>query len=165
MESSPFLQELRQIYADYSAAVMTLELNRKPMAGLLGFGSGPGSDPCHDRFADAVEKALGRFALETPSSEEIRAVLRYMFDASGGELVSRHAYWMLLAVHSFAQPLIGFLSPEDASVLEQEYVQAFPKHARLPAQQKLVSRLRQQAGSLAVPEKRGLSGLLRSRRG
>jgi len=56
------------------------------------------------------------------------------------------AYWMLLAVHTLTEKLIGFLSPEDAACLTTLYFEANPKSTRLPVQKKIAAHLRAQAG-------------------
>ena len=48
------LEELQSLYTGYLLKTAQLERDRKPADGLLGMGSGPAADPCHDRFAQEL---------------------------------------------------------------------------------------------------------------
>ena len=55
------------------------------------------------------------------------------------------AYWMLIAVQGFGIDLIGYLEPADAKALAEILSAAYPRYIRLPVQEKLLKRLKQQA--------------------
>lgn len=150
MENVQLLYEIRRIYNDYLTETNRLETVRKPTDGLLGFGKGPGSDACHDRFSEQLEKVLDEIETDEPSSGAAFAVLGYVYEAPLVNKDNTLAYWMLLAVHALTEKLIRFLSPEDAAVLTERYREAYPIHTRLPAQKKIASKLQTQAGGCAV---------------
>lgn len=160
MEEPFILPEIRQIYDDYRSDTINLDIKRKPMDGLLGFGSGPGLDACHDRFSQRLEKALDDFASGKPSSEETYAVLLFIFMAPT-EFRTRLGYWMLEAVHVMTDKLICFLSENDAAVLTQWYADNYPKSVRLPVQDKVFLHLKEQAGRGFVLKKKSLMKRLR----
>ena len=152
----PFVPpEIREIYDDYKSDTIKLDITRKPTDGLLGFGVGPGSDACHDRFSQRLEKALDGFTAGEPSSEETSAVMMFMFEAPT-EYRTRLGYWMLEAVHVMADRLINFLSENDAGELTQWYSDNYPKSHRLPTQEKLFVHLKQHAGKDFVLKKKSL---------
>jgi len=55
------------------------------------------------------------------------------------------AYWMLLASHVLALPLIELLSPPEARSLLEAYEAGYPRRDRLPAQKKVISALKKRA--------------------
>lgn len=153
--------EIKQIYGDYLIDIKNLEAKRKPTDGLMGFGKRDDYDPCHERFSDRLEQKLKDIENEPPSSEKACAVLRYVFNVPQDEKGSLSAYWMLIAVHGFADGLISFLSKEDAGGLSELYEDLFPKYKRLPVQQKIASHLQEQAGG--SKKSKGLFGFLKNR--
>jgi hypothetical protein len=164
MESISVIREIRRIYDEYLAETVRLETVRKPTDGLLGFGRGPDSDLCHDRFSERLEQALGDIAATSPASQDVYEVLRYMYDTPLQHKDNMLAYWMMLAVQSLTENLIGFLSPEDAASLSARYREAYPKSVRLPAQKKIALRLLSQSGDMAVRKRNSLLDIFRRRR-
>ena len=138
---------IRTLYETYIDTVETLERNRKPGEGLLGLKPGPADDPCHDRFVDDLTAALEEYAAEEPTSEETRSVLEYVFTVPLSHCEPKSAYWMLAAVHGLTQPLIGRLSPADASALARLYAGSYRRWERLPAQKQALSALKKRAAS------------------
>ncbi|MBR6839172.1 MAG: hypothetical protein IKM82_01120 [Oscillospiraceae bacterium] len=143
MES--WLSRLEALYNDYIGIVRELERNRKFGDGLFGIRPGPANDPCHDRFAADAEKLLKEFGDTSPTSEECAALLRYLFTAPEAWRELTCAYWMLIAVQGYGIDLIGYLEPADAKALAEILSAAYPRYIRLPVQEKLLKRLKQQA--------------------
>ena len=143
MES--WLSRLEALYNDYIGIVRELERKRKPGEGLFGMRSGPKDDPCHERFAADVKKLLEDFRNTSPGSGDCAALLRYMFTVPEAWQELMCAYWMLIAVQGFGIDLIGYLEPADAKALAEILSAAYPRYIRLPVQEKLLKRLKQQA--------------------
>jgi len=140
-----WLTRLEALYNDYIDFVQELERNRKPGEGLFGMRSGPKDDPCHERFAADVKKLLEDFRDTSPGPGDCAALLRYMFTVPEAWQELTCAYWMLIAVQGFGLDLIGYLNPADAKALAEFFSAAYPRHIRLPVQEKLLKRLKQQA--------------------
>ena len=151
-------QELRQIYIDYLSELTEREAKRKPTEGLMGFGKKIGDEECHGLFSARLEEELGALADKEPSSETAYAALFYVYDAPLLYNDRKAAYWMLIAVHTLTDRLVGFLSQTDAADLSARYNEAYPRYARLPAQKRIAALLQSQAGPLAEKKKKGLSG-------
>lgn len=139
-----WLSHLEALYNDYIDIVRELERNRKFGDGLFGIRPGPADDPCHDRFAADVKKLMEDFRDTSPGSEDCAALLRYMFTVPEAWRELTCAYWMLIAVQGSGIDLIGYLNPADAKALAEILSAAYPRHIRLPIQEKLLKRLKQQ---------------------
>ncbi|MBP1535088.1 MAG: hypothetical protein IK999_13330 [Ruminococcus sp.] len=135
------INEIKAIYEDYLETAKKLEEQRKPTDGLFGMGKKPADDPCHEKFADDLEKALDEMAAEDISAQEAAQVLGYIYDmpVRNGEYQS--IYWMLVAVHGLTEKLIDKLTAEDAAKLKKSYGANFKRWERLPAQQKVYAAL------------------------
>ena len=143
MES--WLSRLEALYNDYIGTVQELERNRKPGEGLFGMRSGPKDNPCHERFSEDAEKMLRDFRDTSPTSEDSAAMLRYILTIPESWQELTCAYWMLIAVQGFGIDLIEFLNPADAKALTELYNAYYPRRIRLPVQEKLLKKLKQQA--------------------
>lgn len=138
------LTQIQALYRDYAEEYRRLERTRKPGAGILGLGGGPKDDPCHQRFADDLEKML-REAAET-SPGEAGDILEFIWFTQTSRPEGWDAgSWMRLAVHSLTPPLISRLDREAAAGLLERYESAYPRRTRLPAQETVVSALKKQA--------------------
>ena len=146
MNGSECPAEIRALYDDYLADIAQKEAKRKLGAGLFGSRGGVRDDPCHERFAGDVEAALGRFAGEDHTPEEIRALLEYIYFSPESATQANSAYWMLLAVHRLTGPLVSALPTEDAAALAERYDTVYPRRARLPVQDEVLDTLRERAG-------------------
>ena len=144
-EENKTLARLRALIADYLDTVSDLEAKRKPADGLLGLKGGPADDPCHDRFAQAVEALMKESAAASPSSGEAAETLSYLFEAAAEQKDSKSAYWMLIAVQGFGLELIDRLSAADAKALRERYADLYPRWERLPVQDKLLKKLKSQS--------------------
>ena len=87
------LEELQSLYTGYLLKTEQLERDRKPADGLLGMGSGPAADSCHDRFAQELEALLRRMDA-LPSSQLFQA-LSLIYTAPFAHRDNPSAYWML----------------------------------------------------------------------
>lgn len=142
MENMQVLKEIQRIYENYLTETAYLAATRKPADGRLDLGNGPGSDPCHERFAELLEQALESLASASPSSEQVEAVLRFIYDMPHVHKDNKLVYWMLVAVHTLTKNLIQLLSSDDAAVLNVWYNETYPSAVRLPNQRKIEARLR-----------------------
>lgn len=137
------LEQVRELCGDYLNRCRQLELDRKPGDGLLGMGSGPDKDPCHDAFARELETVLK--GAEGRPSDEIRAALSYLYRIPTENRDNLTAYWMLLAVHGLTVELAAGLNRSDAAALLAEYREEYPRWERLPAQKRVLAALKAQA--------------------
>ena len=136
------LAEIQALYREYLDEALRVELARKPMDGVFGLGKKPSDDPCHERFAAAMEAALKAFADTKPDSAAAREVLAYIYEAPVVNREPLSAYWMLTAVHGFTLALIESLNPEDAAALLTRYGKDFRRWNRLPVQQQVYAALK-----------------------
>ncbi|MCI2056466.1 MAG: hypothetical protein LKJ86_04875 [Oscillibacter sp.] len=135
------LEQVRQLYQDYLIRCAKLERERQPGDGLLGMGSSPDKDPCHDAFSESLAQLLSEDAQSASSGEAFR-ILEYMFQAPLGHRDEQLAYWMLLAVHGLTMNLIGCLDSRDAAKLLAHYREDYPRFERLPVQKKVLAALK-----------------------
>lgn len=105
-----------------------LERNRKPFEGIFGFGGGPQNYPCHEVFAQDLERLLNQFSAQAPSSDQVGPVLDYIYFSAPARWKSETAvYWMLLAVQGLTLDLIPLLDGADAETLCKAYQEAYPR--------------------------------------
>ena len=145
-ERNEALVRLRELYESYLGEVELLELNRKPGAGIFGLKGGPADDPCHDRFAETLCGFYEGFAAQKPESAAVKELMAYACTLPTVRREPRTAYWMLIAVQSLTQELIGLLTPQDAGELAALYEKSFRRHERMPSQIKLIRALKAAAG-------------------
>lgn len=162
MDNTYYIREIRRLYGEYISETERLEKDRKVTEGLMGIGRGLGTHPCHDRFSERLEQLLDSLAASAPSAPAVREVLAFMYDMPLKNRGNTLAFWMLQAVHSLTERLIGFLTPEDAAVLSARYGEAYPKSVRMPAQNKIAALLRSGAGG-GERKKRSLLDIIRGR--
>lgn len=139
------LAEIHALYQEYLDAAERAERDRKPGEGLFGVGKKPSDDPCHERFANALQAALRNFAACEPDSPRVREVLSHIYRAPAEHRKPLSAYWMLCAVHGFTLELIDRLDAEDAGALFTSYAKSFPRWERLPVQQQVYAALKRGA--------------------
>ena len=145
-ERNEALVRLRELYESYLGEVELLELNRKPGAGIFGLKGGPADDPCHDRFAETLRGFYEEFAAQKPESASVKELMAYACTVPTVRREPRTAYWMLIAVQSLTQELIGLLTPQDAGELAALYEKSFRRHERMPSQIKLIRALKAASG-------------------
>ena len=134
--------QLEALYAAYLEKTAALERDRRFGEGLFGT-KGPGDDPCHERFAEELRALLEDFAASSPPPEAVRETVRCVLEAPQLHREPKTAYWMLIAVQSLTAPLIPLLRPEDAAALRASLEKAYPRYARMPAQNELLRRLKE----------------------
>ena len=137
-------EQVKALYGRYTEQATALEQNRKIGEGLLGFGKKPADDPCHMRFAEELAALLRSFAAEEPDSFAAAQVSEYVFRAQSEFRQILSIYWMLSAVHGATEPLIGYLSEEDAQRLLALYDREVPRRERLPVQKQVYKLLKKQ---------------------
>ena len=145
-ERNEALVRLQELYESYLGEVELLEINRKPGAGIFGLKGGPADDPCHDRFAETLRSFYEGFAAQKPESAAVKELMAYACTLPTVRREPRTAYWMLIAVQSLTQELIGLLTPQDAGELAALYEKSFRRHERMPSQIKLIRALKAAAG-------------------
>ena len=141
-----YLARLERLYGDYLKTVQDLEDKRKFGEGMFGFKGGPADNPCHDRFAETLRGFYEEFAAQKPESASVKELMAYACTVPTVRREPRTAYWMLIAVQSLTQELIGLLTPQDAGELAALYEKSFRRHERMPSQIKLIRALRDAAG-------------------
>lgn len=137
--------EIQDICDAYIAKAEKLESERKIGDGLFGMGSKPADDPCHERFAKDMEKALKETASGSPSSSDVYELLGYIYRLPKEHQDPLSIYWMLNAIHGLTLPLIKLLERGDAKRLCEQYSSDYRRFERLPVQEKVYKALK--AGS------------------
>lgn len=137
--------DIKQICDEYIAEAERLESERKIGDGLFGIGKKPADDPCHDKFADDMEKAFAEIAKESPDSSSVREILSYIYHLPKEHDKPASVFWMLNAIHVFTLPLIEFLSSDDAKLLTSGYASDYRRWDRLPAQEQVYKALKKRA--------------------
>lgn len=135
------LNDIRAVYEEYTSQVAKLEGERKAWDGFLGMGKKLSDDPCHDRFYGELEKLLKAFAEEKPSSEDIRAVLDFMYRVPCDEEQPQSAVMPMNAVHSLTLELTERLSAGDAEALLEQYKKDYPRSRRFPVHKNVIKAL------------------------
>ncbi len=141
-ERSEALVRLGEIYAAYLGEVEQLERSRKYGEGIFGLKGGPGDSPCHDRFAETLHGFYESFAAGKPDSAAVRELMEYVCTAPIENPQPLTGYWMLIAVQSLTQPLIGLLEAGDARALAELYEKSYRRFERMPVQVELIKALR-----------------------
>ena len=135
------LEELERLYGEYLARAHEAEANRKPLDGAFGFGKKSADDPCHDRFAQALEHLLLDIRAQAPPSGEVRDALDAIYRAPLDHPWPLSAHWMLKAVHGMTAPLADLLTAADARALYDAYARDYPRWDRLPSQKQALRAL------------------------
>lgn len=137
----PVPQAISLAFERYGEAMDSARRNRRTIDGFLGIGSS-GIERCQDDFVSELRAAVEGFAAAGPDSASAREALEYIFSRARAGRRGDASYWMLLASHSLALPLVDFLSPADALSMLEAYEASFPKRERFPAQKAVISALR-----------------------
>ena len=135
-------EAIAQAYRDYLAAMDETRQNRRRIDGLLGLGGGAGLERCQDDFVLRLTEAVEEYAASAPDEASVAETLRYMFAQALERRKDREAYWMLLASHSIALPLLDLLGPGEAASLRGFYEETYPRRERLPAQKAVINVLK-----------------------
>ena len=120
--------------------------NRKSVEGLFGLGGGAGSERCQDEFVSRLTEAVKAAAASGLDSASLSETLDFMFSrALAGREKRSSAYWMLLASHTLALPLVDMLDPGAADAILAGYEADYPRRERLPAQKAVIKALKARA--------------------
>jgi len=139
------LEEVVRLYEAYLDEFHRLEQNRKPMEGAFGLGNGPQSYPCHEKFAQDLDRLLEDLTVQAPTPEQVGHLLRYIYYTAPSCWKSEvSVYWMLLAVQGSTMRLIKLLDVPTAKSLYKEYQHCYPRYQRLPVQNKIFVALQKQ---------------------
>ena len=139
------LSEIKELYDSYISSVRKAQQDMKPSDGLFGIGRKLSDDPCHDDFAEKLERMLSDHAAGSPEPSEVREVLGYIYDIPKEYERNDSVCLMLTAVHGFTTELAAYLSADDAAELLERYKENYPKNKRLPVQKKLIKVLEKAA--------------------
>ena len=129
-------------YAVYLEGMEEARRSRRSVDGLLGLGGGAGSERCQDDFVAALKVAVETFAASEPSALDVCDTVSYMLSAAREHRSSDSAYWMLLASHAMAMPLIDMLTAQQARYLRESYEQDYPRRERFPVQKEVIKALK-----------------------
>ena len=128
-----YIEQLTEILDRYRADIDTLEKNKKPTDGLLGFGKKPGDDACHQILDQQVGALLAQLA-EDVGSAEADQVINRIFDLGVDESWPSYAHWALIALQRHTLPLIPRLSAQEAADLSAAFDRLYPRRMRMPIQ-------------------------------
>ncbi len=131
------LAELEKCYTDYLDEVRGLPDRYVRTAGLLGVGSGPKDDPCHEKFYNDAKAAADILASVVPDSETALTAVTLILKAAAENADEDYATMMLVAAQRHAIPLVGHLTPEDAADLLAWYDKTYPHRTRFPVQKEV----------------------------
>lgn len=134
-------ESISAAYAAYLEGMGAAARSRRPVDGLLGLGRDSSTDRCQEEFVSALTAAVERVASDGEPGEA-RGAAEFMLTFALGHRDAGAAYWMLLASHVLALPLIELLSPPEARSLLEAYEAGYPRRDRLPAQKKVISALK-----------------------
>ena len=134
-------ESISAAYAAYLEGMGSAARSRRPVDGLLGLGRDSSTDRCQEEFVSALTAAVERVA-SGGEPGEARGAAEFMLTFALGHRDAGAAYWMLLASHVLALPLIELLSPPEARSLLEAYEAGYPRRDRLPAQKKVISALK-----------------------
>ncbi len=133
---------LQGCYTEYLDEIAELPKKYHSAAGLLGIGSGPKDDACHETFYDQVEVVAKALADAGPDKEMTRAAVEMILKAPETYADRDLAVMMLTAAQKHAIPLISRLTPTDAAELLDWYDRFCPRQTRLPIQKEVSTALK-----------------------
>lgn len=132
-------ERILRSYEDYLSAMDEADKRMDVGKYLLGPSVGPASDPCQGRFVKEIEAAVAD--IRKADAETIYDSLDYILREPLSQRHRRVAYWMVLAAHRLAIPLVEGISPGQALELYRWFDEAYPWKDRLPAQEKMLKAL------------------------
>lgn len=137
------------IYEDYLKEVQKVASeDTRRFGGLTRMFTGKPSvtESLLPQFDDKVQNELFTLSQQQPGSAAIRELAEWMLEQFNAKRDDPQIKYSLMAVQRHLKPLIGFLGPEDAFCLAEEYEGAFPRHERFPSHVELIAGLREQSG-------------------
>ena len=135
------LEIMQKLYMDYIEQAAAAQKKQRMGDGILGFGRKASDDPCHERFIENLSRQMAEFIEAGISSQDLREVMAYVFQAQNQHREPVSQYWMLIAAHSTVQDMIPLLNREDAAALRELYGNLFKRRECLPVQTKIMKRL------------------------
>lgn len=132
-------------YAAYLAGMEDALRSGRSIDGLFGLGRNVTAEQCQDAFVAALNAAVDGFIASEPEPQDVRDAVRFIMAQAHEHRKSQSAYWMLLASHALAIPLVGLLSAEDARSLREYFEGEYPRRERLPVQKELLKALKDRA--------------------
>ena len=129
-------------YAAYLQGMEEAAGDKKSLSGLFGIGRDVTRERCQEDFISALTAAVEDFAASEPDPQETAEAVKYIFAQAHEHKKSREAYWMLLASHVLALPLIELLPAQTARDLRSYFEAEYPKRERRPAQNQVISALK-----------------------
>ena len=152
------MQQLQQIYCQYTETLEKAKKEISPLAGLFGTGGGLNQHPCHKAFYDQVGQWVAEFLAAQPDPDSIAEATRFILVA-GSAHKKLPTYWFICAVQAHSKPLIPMLPQDVCETLRQGYDALYPEASRLPLSQEIYDLLCRQAGF--TPKKKGFFSFLR----
>jgi len=134
------VEKLQQLLEDFALDVRELEKRRKPGQGLLGFGTVPGDDPCHEKLDRQLQELIA--SLERQEGEDLSLFIEKLLGAEKQCDLPEYAHWTLIAGQRHCLPLIPALPPRAAQKLLTDYEAAYPRRKRFPAQKAILQALK-----------------------
>ena len=134
------MTQLKEIYQNYFEKAEEVRKKASLFDGFMGFGKDPAKDICHDQFYESVQKWVEDYVETDP--DRVLEVVKFIYEAPLTEK-TKGVYEYLFAAHGLTLPLIPRLRAEDCAALAGWYNDHYPKHHRLPLQQKVWKTLKQ----------------------
>lgn len=139
------LETVNARYEAYLSLVAQLRREKSPYRDMLGFRGGVRDDRCHGEFIEELCAALrAPDGVETAQAAEIVA---FVLHAPANYERDGLLCWTFLAAQQAVLPLIGLLPPGDAASLAAWYGRHYPRVKRTPVQERVLARLKKQAGA------------------
>lgn len=136
------LQKLKDCYIRYEQKVAKVQASSSPLAGLFGFGGGVKNDSCHEQYYEDVSACCSELAASGAPEEDVFSCVRYLLVSATEHDVQEVVYGMMIAIHGCTKNLIPLLSREHKKELLAFYLDAYPKHTRLPVQDQVIKLLK-----------------------
>ena len=139
-------ERIEAAYRVFLGGMEEYRRTRRAIDGLLGFG-GSGVR-CQDDFVSELKSAVEEYTVSSPDSSDAYDTLLFMI--SRANEYNKHnkkdeAYWMLLATHALALPLVELIKPADAGSLSELFEEIYPKRERFPVQKEMLKALKRHA--------------------
>ena len=132
-------------YAAYLAGMENARRSGRSVDGLFGLGRNATAEQCQDAFVASLTSAVDNFAASRPEGQDVCDAVRFILAQAHEHRESRSAYWMLLASHALAIPLVELLSAEQAREIREYFEGEYPRRERLPVQKELLKALKDRA--------------------
>ncbi len=142
------MEQLQEIYCQYTENLQAARKATSPLAGMLGTGGGVKDHPCHTEFYKSVGHWAEAFLADNPCKADLEDAVRFILMA-GAAHKKLATYWFVCAAQAHAKPMIVLLSPQACSTLALEFESLYPAGSRLPLQDEIYNLLCRGAGIVA----------------